>query len=82
MKAKTVVNKEKNTEEDYSEREEALIMENQSLSSLLNLKDDSFYRQQLLTSLERIAQALERAAKALEESLENSKENETPSEHK
>ena len=76
MPPKTSVKKEKEIEKDYSEREELLIRENQALRDLINLKDDPFFRQQILVVLERIALAEERQALALEESLGNSIKNE------
>lgn len=49
-----------------------LQQQNLILQDLQQLKNENYFRQQLLLQLERLVQASERQAKALEESLENS----------
>ena len=61
-KMKTKVEKENNLE--------PLKRENQVLRDLINLREESYYRQQLLSMLERIAIALESSLKSEEESEE------------
>lgn len=49
-----------------------LQQQNLILQDMEQLKNENYFRQQILLQLERIVQANERQAKALEESLENS----------
>lgn len=73
MKNKTLVKKLKKSEETYSEEEiQKLQIENLALRDLVNLKDESYFRQQLLSLVERIAKALEQE----ESNEELKKENE------
>ena len=52
-----------------------LQQQNLILQDLQQLKNENYFRQQLLLQLERIAQANERQAKAIEDSMENSEDN-------
>ncbi len=88
MKKKTLAEKEKNSEEESEESQELEKVKkdleemkriNTLLQDRINLKDESYYRQQILFQMERIAEANESQAKALEESLENSDDDEEDS---
>jgi hypothetical protein len=47
------------------------------LTDLNNMKDESYFRQQLLMSIEKLSVATERLAKALEDSLKEESKNGT-----
>ena len=64
----------KNKLEESEKNKELLITENQLLKDLVNLRDTSYYRQQKLMLMERMATAQERQAKAVEDSLNYSEE--------
>ena len=65
----------KEREESLESQElENLKVQNQVLQDLHNLKSQEYFRQQILSYLERIALAEERQANALEDSLESSEE--------
>lgn len=61
---------------ELKEQNKNLQMQIQVLSDLSNLREESYYRQQKLIIIERIAQAEERQAKALEDSLPEESEDE------
>ena len=73
MSKKTKADKEKK-EDSLKEENQVLKNQNLILQDRMNLGDSSYYRQQILSLLERVAVANERQANALEESLENSDE--------
>ena len=74
MPKKTNLGEETNFQNQSDESLQNALRENSVLKDLINLKDDAYFRQQLLIQVERIATAMERQAKALEESLGNSDE--------
>ncbi len=82
MKKKTLANKEKSETEVSSTEEvnmDSLLAENQYLKNLVNLQDQSYYRQQMLLVLGRIANALE---ESLEEEQQEEESEEDESEEK
>ena len=82
MSKKTSPNKEKSETEVSSTEEvnmDSLLAENQYLKNLVNLQDQSYYRQQMLLVLGRIANALE---ESLEEEQQEEESEEDESEEK
>lgn len=70
---------EENPTEELEKQIQQLEYQLQVLADLNNLKDESFYRRQMLVMLERQATATEKMAVALENSLEEEEdEDEVP----